>query len=287
LPADDKTELNIELVADNDVPASSSAPQTEPAPAHADVLAKLHEIVHSAGATRCGFPWDQMKGDACVRECSLCGLEVYDLNNDQAPEHAQVISDLSEALKGRRLFRRPDGTYVSAGCRLTWPVVHVLTRIGAALAFPVKHPWAAYWWLILPIITHNWSAHLMIKYMAVHPSYPFMLLGELGWLVVGFILLSKNQNGWWRLGILFAFYIGVALSPAPMELEYAFWSVVQQLNSSGAYRGPNYSPPVPDPNNFHFDSGRPMITSLHYFFLFCGIILLMANVWLTIRRKQN
>lgn len=65
-------------------------------------------------AKPCPASWDDMKGDDKVRHCSLCRLNVYNVSG--------MTSDEAEKLLGAkdhvclRLYRRQDGTIITADC---------------------------------------------------------------------------------------------------------------------------------------------------------------------------
>src|SRR5688500_9822640 len=63
----------------------------------------------------CTRDWQSMQGDDRVRHCTECNKNVYDLSAMTREEAARLISDREGKLCGR-LFRRADGTLVTADC---------------------------------------------------------------------------------------------------------------------------------------------------------------------------
>jgi hypothetical protein len=64
----------------------------------------------------CQVPWDSMAGDAQVRHCGQCRQNVYNIASMTRPEALRLL----ESNGGRvcvRIFRRPDGTIITADCR--------------------------------------------------------------------------------------------------------------------------------------------------------------------------
>src|SRR6185503_11114771 len=64
----------------------------------------------------CEVAWDAMEGDALVRHCGQCRQNVYNVATMTRSEARRLL----ESSGGRvcvRIFRRPDGTVVTADCR--------------------------------------------------------------------------------------------------------------------------------------------------------------------------
>lgn len=66
-------------------------------------------------ASPCPARWDQMKGDARVRFCAGCKLNVYDLSAMGA-EDARTLLLAREGRLCVRFFRRADGRVLTADC---------------------------------------------------------------------------------------------------------------------------------------------------------------------------
>ncbi len=66
-------------------------------------------------ATPCQANWDDMPGDDRVRECALCARSVYNIAAMTSEEAAALIAGREGRLCAR-LFRRADGTIVTADC---------------------------------------------------------------------------------------------------------------------------------------------------------------------------
>jgi hypothetical protein len=67
----------------------------------------------------CPVSWDAMRADDQVRFCGHCRQHVYNLSEMTAAEAVQLI----EAKQGRlcvQLFRRRDGTLITADCPVGW-----------------------------------------------------------------------------------------------------------------------------------------------------------------------
>ena len=66
-------------------------------------------------ATPCQASWDEMPGDDRVRSCPACSRAVYNIAAMTSTEVAALIADREGRLCAR-LFRRADGTVVTADC---------------------------------------------------------------------------------------------------------------------------------------------------------------------------
>jgi hypothetical protein len=84
---------------------------------HLPVIARDPDVVDRVEIpTPCTVPWDAMRGDDAVRHCGACKQNVYNLSSFTRVEAVQLLT----ARSGRvclRIFRRPDGTVVTADCR--------------------------------------------------------------------------------------------------------------------------------------------------------------------------
>ena len=65
--------------------------------------------------TPCQASWDEMPGDDRVRSCPACSRAVYNIAAMTSAEAAALIADREGRLCAR-LFRRADGTVVTADC---------------------------------------------------------------------------------------------------------------------------------------------------------------------------
>lgn len=85
-------------------------------------------------ASPCHVDWDEMTGDARVRHCSHCKLNVYDLSSMQRDE----AEDFMRSREGRtciRFYRRHDGTVLTRDCPVGLKAVKQrFVRAAAALA---------------------------------------------------------------------------------------------------------------------------------------------------------
>ena len=104
-------------------------------------------------ATPCSADWNQMKGDARVRHCGDCRLDVFNISEMTRAEAVQLIAGRAGRLC-IRLYRRADGTLITADCwerlraarrRGVWAFAAALILIG--LAQLAMHVAAAGWLL--------------------------------------------------------------------------------------------------------------------------------------------
>jgi hypothetical protein len=79
-----------------------------------DALTILDEI---RIATPCQANWDEMPGDDRVRSCPMCMRAVYNIASLTSVEAAALIAGREGRLCAR-LYRRADGTVVTADCPL-------------------------------------------------------------------------------------------------------------------------------------------------------------------------
>ena len=66
-------------------------------------------------ASPCGVSWETMEGDARVRFCRLCSLNVYDISNMARAEVEALVLKTEGRLCGR-MTRRADGTVLTKDC---------------------------------------------------------------------------------------------------------------------------------------------------------------------------
>jgi hypothetical protein len=65
--------------------------------------------------TPCAVPWSTMRGDERMRHCDRCGKNVYNLAALTRPEALRLVAN-KEGGRCVRIFRRRDGTVVTADC---------------------------------------------------------------------------------------------------------------------------------------------------------------------------
>jgi hypothetical protein len=65
--------------------------------------------------TPCAVPWSTMRGDERVRHCDRCEKNVYNIAALTRPEALRLVAN-KEGGRCVRIFRRPDGTVVTADC---------------------------------------------------------------------------------------------------------------------------------------------------------------------------
>ena len=66
-------------------------------------------------ASPCSASWDEMTGDARVRFCGKCAKNVYNLS-EMSREEAQALLASTEGGMCVRLYKRQDGTVLTADC---------------------------------------------------------------------------------------------------------------------------------------------------------------------------
>ena len=79
-------------------------------------MRRLDQIDQIEIAVPCQVPWDSMRGDERVRHCGQCRQNVYNIAAFTRPE-AERLLDETEGRACLRIFRRPDGTVITADCR--------------------------------------------------------------------------------------------------------------------------------------------------------------------------
>ena len=70
-------------------------------------------------ASPCPTNWDSMSGNDKVRFCGLCNLNVYNISAMTAGE-AQALIARTEGRLCAKLYRRSDGTVITADCPVGW-----------------------------------------------------------------------------------------------------------------------------------------------------------------------
>ena len=83
--------------------------------------------------TPCPVSWDKMQGDERVRFCGQCRQNVFDLSTMTGAEARRLI----EEKQGRlcvQLYRRRDGTIITADCSEAWRV-RVYKRVRRHMAW--------------------------------------------------------------------------------------------------------------------------------------------------------
>ena len=78
-------------------------------------MTSLNIINEIEVATPCPADWGQMLGDDKVRFCGQCEKNVYNFSSMTAQEIADLIEETEGVFCGR-LYRRPDGTVLTADC---------------------------------------------------------------------------------------------------------------------------------------------------------------------------
>ncbi|MFP2905332.1 hypothetical protein ACLESD_09800 [Pyxidicoccus sp. 3LFB2] len=84
-------------------------------------------------ATPCDMRWEEMTGDARVRHCGACKLNVYNVSEMRTAEVEALLNPGGRVCI--KLYRRPDGTVVSGDCRRVWREqrAQAVTLLGTAV----------------------------------------------------------------------------------------------------------------------------------------------------------
>jgi hypothetical protein len=69
-------------------------------------------------ATPCKMRWEEMTGNARVRHCGACRLDVYNVSEMRTAEVEALFQPGGRVCV--RMYQRPDGTVVSGDCRRVW-----------------------------------------------------------------------------------------------------------------------------------------------------------------------
>src|SRR5215469_13788158 len=95
-------------------------------------------------ASPCTANWEQMIGDDCVRFCSQCNLNVYNLSAMTRRDAEDLIASREGRLCAR-LYRRTDGTVLTRDCPVGLrAAIHKISRVaGAALSAMMSVSFAA------------------------------------------------------------------------------------------------------------------------------------------------
>src|SRR5579862_1598441 len=67
-------------------------------------------------ATPCPARWEDMTGDAVVRRCAQCDLDVHNISEMTREQAEGVLARLAEGRVCARFFRRADGTILTRDC---------------------------------------------------------------------------------------------------------------------------------------------------------------------------
>lgn len=96
-------------------------------------------------ASPCPADWNQMSGDAQVRFCSLCQLNVYNFSAMSAQEIEKLLADNQGRRVCARFYAREDGTMLLQDCPVGFRArVHRASRwAGAALSAMMSVGYAA------------------------------------------------------------------------------------------------------------------------------------------------
>jgi hypothetical protein len=80
------------------------------------VLDRFDRLDHIEIPLPCEVPWDSMTGDARVRHCGQCRQNVYNVASMTRPEALRLMESSGDRVCVR-IFRRADGTILTADCR--------------------------------------------------------------------------------------------------------------------------------------------------------------------------
>src|SRR5688572_20855610 len=155
----------------------------------------MHGIEAADG---CIYEWSCMKGQARIRECSVCHLKVIDVEGlNESVMKALVCAQGYDA--GAKLFRRADGRFVLGDC-FEKRYANFPTAVGFSLA---------------PFIGYAFIWHLPLSVLG-NPLTFFILGPTLAWLLLGVALVRKTRSATLG-GIIFTVFVLPALL-APMFL---------------------------------------------------------------------
>ncbi len=82
-------------------------------------------------ASACSQRWEDMDGDEKRRHCEACGLFVHNLSAMTTPEIESLMQEATGRVCGR-LFRREDGTILTADCPVGLARLRAGTRAAVA-----------------------------------------------------------------------------------------------------------------------------------------------------------
>jgi hypothetical protein len=114
-------------------------------------------------ASPCNQRWERMLGDDRVRHCSSCDKDVYNVAGMTRAEALQLITNQTSEGLCLRLFRREDGTVITADCPvgLKKQRVRRLVMAGAGVAASVAGAAGALWF---------WADGPQARMGDIHPS---------------------------------------------------------------------------------------------------------------------
>jgi len=99
-------------------------------------MANSANLDHLRIATPCPVSWEQMTGDARVRFCDHCHLNVYNISELSRIEAETLIAS-TEGRLCARLFRRADGTVLTKDCPVGLRALRMRISKRAAAVFAV------------------------------------------------------------------------------------------------------------------------------------------------------
>lgn len=73
------------------------------------------ELDHIVISSPCTEPWEQMTGDEQRRRCAACRLDVHNIAAMQREDAERLFQD-AQGRVCARIYRRPDGTVLTADC---------------------------------------------------------------------------------------------------------------------------------------------------------------------------
>jgi hypothetical protein len=137
-----------------------------------------HELMHGMeAADGCLYEWAAMQGCARARKCSVCKLNVIDIEGLTEPDMAALVYAQGLDPGSTKLFRRSDGRFVLGDC-FKKRYGNFPTAVGFAIA-----PFASY-----AFLWHLPAAAL------IHPVTYWIMTPALIWLFFGVTLLCKTRS---------------------------------------------------------------------------------------------
>jgi len=99
-------------------------------------------------ASPCPARWADMVGDAQVRHCAQCDLDVHNISAMTRDQAESVLAKLAEGCVCARFYRRSDGTIITRDCPIGLAAVRrrvllATSRVAAALGLAVLAATAA------------------------------------------------------------------------------------------------------------------------------------------------
>jgi hypothetical protein len=241
---------------------------------------ELHSELHRARGVTCAIRWDDMEGESCVRQCTRCGLEVFDLSNGSSQDVDKFLSQ-TKSRSTTKLWRRSDGRYVRGECLATPldvipSIIFVIQSIFGVIGFPFTWKYAPIAWLVLPLWAVVAFGADILAYLPVHPTYGWLLLADLAWISFGYLGMSRQNSGWSRLCYVLGFYATGSFALIQPTVEKLFWLITETLRRQTGLS--DHPRPMPTAANFPgFDRSQGLMTEFYVGLLLFGLFFWGLN----------